>query len=69
VLVIAGSDMAAVETRMRPQLGQSLRIVPSRWSVNDLDAVTEVPDHHHGRQSALANQSGYGSLPALTGHD
>jgi hypothetical protein len=67
VLVIAASGMAAVETRMRPRLGQSPRIVASRWSVNDLDAASEVPDRQHGRQPASARQSADGSLPALAG--
>jgi hypothetical protein len=39
VLVIAAADLAAVEARLRPQLGASLCVVPSRWAKHELDAV------------------------------
>jgi hypothetical protein len=39
VLVIAAADPAAVEARLRPQLGASLCVVPSRWTKDQLDAV------------------------------
>ncbi len=32
VLVVAAGDVAAVEARLRPQLGESLCVVPSRWT-------------------------------------
>src|SRR5271167_376035 len=32
VLVVAAADLAAVEARLRPQLGTSLCVVPSRWT-------------------------------------
>lgn len=37
VLVVAASDVAAVETRLRPQLGERLCVVPSRWTRAQLD--------------------------------
>lgn len=45
VLVAAAADVAAVEARLRPQLGGSLCVVPSRWSKRQLDDV-----HAHLRQ-------------------
>jgi hypothetical protein len=39
VLVVAAGDVAAVEARLRPQLGESLCIVPSRWTKAQLDTV------------------------------
>jgi hypothetical protein len=39
VLVIAAADPAAAEARLRPQLGASLCVVPSRWTKDQLDAV------------------------------
>lgn len=39
VLVVAAADPAAVEARLRPQLGQRLCVVPSRWTKPDLDLV------------------------------
>jgi hypothetical protein len=41
VLVIAAADPAAVEARLRPQLGASLCVVPSRWTKDQLDAVRD----------------------------
>lgn len=39
VLVVAASDQAAVEARLRPQLGVLLCVVPSRWTNARLAAV------------------------------
>ncbi len=39
VLVVAAADLAAVEARLRPQLGNSLCVVPSRWTKDQLDDV------------------------------
>ena len=39
VLVVAAGDVAAAEARLRPQLGDSLCVVPSRWTKAQLDAV------------------------------
>jgi len=41
VLVVAAADLAAVEARLRPQLGRSLCVVPSRWTKDQLDAVRD----------------------------
>jgi hypothetical protein len=46
VLVVAAADLAAVEARLRPQLGTSLCVVPSRWTQDQLGAVR---DHLHQR--------------------
>ena len=37
VLVVAAADLAAVEARLRPQLGTSLCVVPSRWTKDQLE--------------------------------
>jgi hypothetical protein len=37
VLVVAASDVAAVEAQLRPQLGERLCVVPSRWTRAQLD--------------------------------
>jgi hypothetical protein len=47
VLVVAASDVAAVEARLRPQLGDSLCVVPSRWTKAQLDAVGDHLYRHH----------------------
>lgn len=39
VLVVAAADRDAVEAQLRPQLGDTLCVVPSRWSEAELDAV------------------------------
>jgi hypothetical protein len=44
VLVVAATDPAAVEARLRPQLGARLRVVPSRWTRAELDAVRSQLD-------------------------
>ena len=41
VLVVAAADLAAVEARLRPQLGKSLCAVPSRWTKDQLEAVRD----------------------------
>jgi hypothetical protein len=41
VLVVAAADLAAVESRLRPQLGRSLCVVPSRWAKDQLDGVRD----------------------------
>jgi hypothetical protein len=41
VLVVAAADLAAVEARLRPQLGRSLCVVPSRWTKDELDGVRD----------------------------
>ena len=46
VLVVAAADLAVVGARLRPQLGKSLCVVPSRWTQDQLDAVR---DHLHQR--------------------
>jgi hypothetical protein len=44
VLVVAAADLAAVEARLRPQLGTSLCVVPSRWTKDQLDGVRDHLD-------------------------
>lgn len=39
-LVVAVSDLAAVESRLRPQLGRRLCVVSSRWTKDQLDAAS-----------------------------
>lgn len=46
VLVVAAADRAAVEAWLRPQLGNSLCVVPSRWTKDQLD---DVRDYLHQR--------------------
>jgi hypothetical protein len=45
VLVVAAGDVAAVEARLRPQLGGSLCVVPSRWTKAQLDTVGDYLHH------------------------
>jgi hypothetical protein len=40
VLVVAAADPAVVEARLRPRLGGSLCVVPSRWTKGQLDDVS-----------------------------
>jgi hypothetical protein len=47
VLVVAASDVAAVEARLRPQLGELLCIVASQWTKAELDAVGDYLHAHH----------------------
>jgi hypothetical protein len=44
VLVVAAADLAAVEARLRPQLGASLCVVASRWTKDQLDGVRDHLD-------------------------
>ena len=44
VLVVAAADLAAVEARLRPQLGASLCAVASRWTKDQLDGVRDHLD-------------------------
>lgn len=53
VLVVAASDVAAVETQLRPQLGELLCIVPSRWTKPELDAVRGYLDAHRQQWNLL----------------
>jgi hypothetical protein len=46
VLVVAAGDVAAVEARLRPQLGESLCVVPSRWTKAQLDTVGDYLHYH-----------------------
>jgi hypothetical protein len=49
VLVVAAADLAAVEARLRPQLGDRLCIVLSRWTKAQLDEVRSYL-HEHSQQ-------------------
>jgi hypothetical protein len=49
VLVVAAADLAAVEARLRPQLGRSLCVVPSRWTKDQLDDVRGYLHHRMQR--------------------
>ena len=46
VLVVAAGDPAAVESRLRPQLGPRLCVVVSRWSRNELDHASATLQQH-----------------------
>jgi hypothetical protein len=46
VLVVAAADRDAVEARLRPQLGDSLCVVTSRWTKDELGAVREHLNAH-----------------------
>ena len=52
VLVVAAGDVAAVEARLRPQLGESLCVVPSRWTKAQLDTVGDYL-HYQWKQWGL----------------
>jgi hypothetical protein len=62
VLVVAAADLAAVEARLRPQLGTSLCVVPSRWTKGQLGGVRD----HLDQRSQQWNLAG-GSYRARTG--
>lgn len=47
VLVVAASDEAAVEARLRPQLGVLLCVVPSRWTKAQLDEIRDYLCERH----------------------
>jgi hypothetical protein len=49
VFVVAAADPDAVEARLRPQLGERLCVVASRWTTAELDAVRA---HLHARHRA-----------------
>jgi hypothetical protein len=53
VLVIAATDRDAVEARLRPQLGQRLCVVASRWTKAELDGVRAHLDAHHEQWNLL----------------
>jgi hypothetical protein len=53
-VVVAAADLAAVEARLRPQLGTSLCVVPSRWTKDQLDGVRD----HLGQRWRQWNQLG-----------
>ena len=53
VLVIAATDRDAVEARLRPQLGERLCVVASRWTKAELDAVRVHLHAHHKRWNLL----------------
>jgi len=42
VLVVAATDEAAVERRLRPQLGARLCVIRSRWTKSEVEQVTSV---------------------------
>ena len=46
VLVVAASDPAAVESRLRPQLGSRLCVVRSRWSKDQLQQASAALQQH-----------------------
>jgi len=47
VLVVAATDPEAVEAQLRPQLGQLLCVIPSKWTREELDAVRSHLNAHH----------------------
>lgn len=47
VIVVAATDIHAVETVLRPQLPDRLCVVPSRWTPAQLDEAQAHFDHHH----------------------
>jgi hypothetical protein len=47
VLVVAASDQAAVEARLRPQLGVLLCVVPSPWTKAQLDEIRDYLRERH----------------------
>jgi hypothetical protein len=47
VLVVAASDQAAVEARLRPRLGVLLCVVPSRWTKAQLDEIGDYLRERH----------------------
>jgi hypothetical protein len=71
VLVIAAADPAAVEARLRPQLGASLCVVPSRWTSSTPSAATWASAGSSGTSSSsdpgTARTASPVSLPASPG--
>ncbi len=47
VLVVAAADPEAVEAQLRPQLGQRLCVIPSKWTKAELEAVSAHLLAHH----------------------
>jgi hypothetical protein len=47
VLVVAAADPEAVEAHLRPQLGQLLCVIPSKWTKAELEAVRAHLHAHH----------------------
>jgi hypothetical protein len=47
VLVVAAADPEAVEAHLRPQLGQLLCVIPSKWTRAELEAVGAHLLAHH----------------------
>jgi hypothetical protein len=47
VLVVAAADPEAVEAHLRPQLGQLLCVIPSKWTRAELEAVRAHLHAHH----------------------
>lgn len=47
VLVVAATDLDAVEAQLRPQLGPLLCVVPSKWTRAELHAVRDHLHEHH----------------------
>jgi hypothetical protein len=47
VLVVAAADPEAVEAHLRPQLGQLLCVIPSKWTKAELEAVGAHLLAHH----------------------
>ena len=47
VLVVAATDPEVVEAHLRPQLGQLLCVIPSKWSRDELEAVRAHLHAHH----------------------
>jgi len=60
VLVIAAADPEAVEARLRPQLGQLLCVIPSKWTRAELEAVRAYLHAHHDDWNLYAS-GGYTS--------
>lgn len=46
VVVVAAADQPAVERQLRPQLGERLCVVPSRWTKDQLDGARDVLQEH-----------------------
>jgi hypothetical protein len=60
VLVVAADDLEAVEAQLRPQLGQLLCVVPSKWTKAELEAV-RAHLHAHQEDWNLYAWGGYSS--------
>jgi hypothetical protein len=60
VLVVAAADPEAVEAHLRPQLGQLLCVVPSKWTRAELEAV-RAHLHAHCEDWNLYAWGGYTS--------